>query len=80
MFPILPFPAGVLISIVQSLRLSFILGAHGQITCYFICVVVVEPLSPANSVTPWTATHQTPLFSTVSQSFFKFIFIESINL
>ena len=31
-------------------------------------------------MTPWTAPHQAPLSSTISQSFLKFIFIESVKL
>ena len=31
-------------------------------------------------VTPWTATHQTPLFSTIARSLFRFMSIESVML
>ena len=31
-------------------------------------------------MTPWTAAHQAPLFSTISQSLLKFIAIESVML
>ena len=31
-------------------------------------------------VTPWTATHQTPLFSTIARNLFRFMSIESVML
>ena len=44
-------------------------------------VVVVQLLSHVwLFVTPWTAAHQAPLFSTISQSLLKFIAIESVML
>ena len=42
-------------------------------------VVVVQSLSCVRLfVTPWTAAHQAPLFSTISQSLLKRIFIELV--
>ena len=42
---------------------------------------VVQSLSPVwRFVTPWTAAHQAPLSSTVSQHLFRFISIESVML
>ena len=34
----------------------------------------------SNSATPWTATHQSPLFFTVSRSLLKFMVTESVML
>ena len=41
---------------------------------------VVQSLVVSNSVTPWTAMHQAPLSSTISQSLLKFISTELMTL
>ena len=46
-----------------------------------VIVVVVQSLSPVQLfATPWTSAHQASLSSTISRSFLKFLFIESVML
>ena len=47
---------------------------------YQMPVDVVQSLVVSNSVTPWTAIHQAPLSSTISQSLLKFISVELMTL
>ena len=61
------------------------------VTCTCVCIhththihnvtVVMQSLSCVQLfATPWTTAHQTPLSSTISQSFLKFTFIEPVML
>ena len=59
----------------QISGLAFLKSEH------FGALVVVQSLSLVRlSVTPWTAVHQVPLSSTISQNSLQFMFIESVML
>ena len=54
---------------------------HRSVFLKRIFVVPIQSLSCVwLFVTPWTITHQTPLFSTISQSLLKFMSTESMML
>ena len=54
---------------------------HMKIWSILLIIVVVQSLSHVQFfATPWTAAHQAPLFSTISQSLLKFTSTESVLL